>query len=109
MPSELSGGMRKRVGVARALILKPEIMLWDEPTTGLDPETSHDISELIVKTQKDFNVSSIVITHDIPTVKTVAGKISVLKDGHFLAEGTFDELKDSEEEFVKSFFKYNLV
>ena len=105
MPSELSGGMRKRIGVARSLILKPEIMLWDEPTTGLDPATAREISYLIVKMQKDFNVSSIIVTHDIQCANIVSDKILVLKDGEFITDGTFEELEISEDEFVKSFFE----
>ncbi|RPI18034.1 MAG: ATP-binding cassette domain-containing protein [Ignavibacteriae bacterium] len=105
MPSELSGGMRKRIGVARTLILKPEIMLWDEPTTGLDPATSREISYLIVKMQKDFNVSSIVVTHDMSCAKIVSDRIVVLKDGKFIIEGTYEELSKSDDEFVKSFFE----
>ena len=109
MPSELSGGMRKRIGVARTLILKPEIMLWDEPTTGLDPATDHGIGELIVKMQKDFNVSSLVVTHDIPCAKLAADRVAVLKEGKFAALGTFDDLKKSKDEFVNTFFKYNII
>lgn len=105
MPSELSGGMRKRIGVARTLILKPEIMLWDEPTTGLDPATSREISRLIIKMQKDFGVSSIVVTHDMACAKKVSDRILVLKEGEFIAEGIYDELCKSQNEFVKSFFE----
>lgn len=104
MPSELSGGMRKRIGVARTLILKPEIMLWDEPTTGLDPATSREISHLIEKMQKDYGVSSIVVTHEMSCAKIVSDRIVVLKEGKFTEEGTYDELKNSSDEFVKSFF-----
>jgi phospholipid/cholesterol/gamma-HCH transport system ATP-binding protein len=104
MPSELSGGMRKRIGVARTLILKPEIMLWDEPTTGLDPATSREISYLIIKMQKDYGVSSIVVTHEMSCAKIVGNRIVVLKEGKFAEEGTYDELKKSDDEFVKSFF-----
>ncbi len=107
MPSELSGGMRKRVGLARTLILNPEIMLWDEPTTGLDPTTSKEISELILKMQEKFNVTSIVVTHDIPCAKMVADKMVVLKDGVYAQEGTYEELENSKDEFVRGFFEFN--
>lgn len=105
MPSELSGGMRKRIGLARTLILKPEIMLYDEPTTGLDPATSKEISNLILKMQEKFKVSSVVVTHDIECAKLTADRIVVLKDGVFAAEGSFDELQKSEDDFVKGFFQ----
>src|SRR6202008_191252 len=83
MPSELSGGMRKRVGLARTMILKPEIMLYDEPTTGLDPITSKEISELILAMQKDYQVSSIIITHDIACARITANRILVMDKGKF--------------------------
>ena len=104
MPSELSGGMRKRIGLARTLILNPEIMLYDEPTTGLDPATSREISSLILKMQEKFNVTSIVVTHDMECARITADRILVLQDGVFSNEGTYDELKNSADEFVKSFF-----
>jgi len=105
MPSELSGGMRKRIGLARTLVLKPEIMLWDEPTTGLDPATSVEISNLILKMQEKFKVTSVIVTHDIKCAELTADRIVVLKDGVFAAEGAFDELKKSEDEFVRGFFE----
>jgi len=105
MPSELSGGMRKRIGLARTLILKPEIMLYDEPTTGLDPATSEEISKLILKMQEKFKVSSVIVTHDIKCAKLTGNRIVVLKDGIFTAEGRFDDLKESDDEFVSGFFK----
>jgi len=105
MPSELSGGMRKRIGLARTLILKPEIMLYDEPSTGLDPATSREISNLILKMQDKFKVSSVVVTHDINCAKLTADRIVVLKDGVFTAEGSFDELEKSNDDFVTGFFK----
>ncbi len=105
MPSELSGGMRKRLGVARTIALKPEIMLWDEPTTGLDPATAREISNLIVDMQKKYNVSSIVVTHDMMCAKIVSDRIVVLKDGMYTNSGTFDELQKSTDEFVRSFFE----
>lgn len=105
MPSELSGGMRKRVGLARTLILNPAIMLYDEPTTGLDPITSKEISELILETQEKFQTSSIIITHDMECARITANRVIVLRDGEFIAEGTFDELKNSDDEFIRSFFE----
>lgn len=104
-PSELSGGMRKRLGLARTLILKPEIMLYDEPTTGLDPITSKEISKLILEVQKKYDTSSIIITHDIECARLTANRIIVIKDGVCAAEGTFDDLKNSDDTWVKSFFE----
>lgn len=105
MPSELSGGMRKRIGLARTLILKPEIMLYDEPTTGLDPITAKEISNLILDVKKKFNTASIIITHDIACAKIVADRIIVLKKGICAAEGTFEELQNSSDPDVSSYFK----
>lgn len=105
MPSELSGGMRKRVGLARTLILKPDIMLYDEPTTGLDPVTSREISRLILEVQKKYTTSSIIITHDMDCARITANRMVVLRDGKCFAEGTFQELKASENHWVRSFFE----
>ncbi len=105
MPSELSGGMRKRISLARTLILKPELMLYDEPTTGLDPITSQKMSELILDVQKKYKTTSIIITHDIKCAEITANRIMIIDGGKFIAEGTFDELKDSDDELVNSFFK----
>ncbi len=104
MPSELSGGMRKRIGLARTLILKPELMLYDEPTTGLDTITSREISELILAIQKKSKTTSIIITHDMACAKLTSDRIVILKDGTINAEGTFDELEKSKDEWVRSFF-----
>jgi phospholipid/cholesterol/gamma-HCH transport system ATP-binding protein len=104
-PSELSGGMRKRLGLARTLILKPQIMLYDEPTTGLDPITSKEISNLILSVQKKYKTSSIIITHDMACAKITANRIVIFKDGVILTEGTYEELEKSEDEWVKSFFE----
>lgn len=104
-PSELSGGMRKRLGLARTLILKPEIMLYDEPTTGLDPITSKEISKLILEVQKKYNTSSIIITHDIECARLTGNRIIVIKEGVCAAEGNFEELKNSEDTWVRSFFE----
>ena len=104
MPSELSGGMRKRIGLARTLILKPEIMLYDEPTTGLDTITSREISELILAIQKKNKTTSIIITHDMACAKLTGDRIVILKDGVIDAEGTYEELEKSSDEWVRSFF-----
>ena len=104
MPSELSGGMRKRIGLARTLILKPEIMLYDEPTTGLDTITSREISELILAIQKKNKTSSIIITHDMACAKLTGDRVVILKDGVIIAEGSYDALEKSEDEWVRSFF-----
>ncbi len=104
MPDELSGGMRKRIGLARTLILKPEIILYDEPTTGLDPITSREISELILALQKKYQTSSIIITHDMACAKLTADRIVILKDGIICAEGNYDTLEKSTDEWVRSFF-----
>ncbi|OFX83835.1 MAG: ABC transporter ATP-binding protein [Bacteroidetes bacterium GWF2_33_16] len=105
MPAELSGGMKKRIGLARTLILRPEIILYDEPTTGLDPLTSREISNLIVEIQTKYKASSIVITHDLNCAKITSNRMLILQDGVFIAKGTFNELKNSENDWVKSYFK----
>jgi phospholipid/cholesterol/gamma-HCH transport system ATP-binding protein len=104
-PSELSGGMRKRLGLARTLILKPEIMLYDEPTTGLDPITSKEISNLILEVQKKYNTSSIIITHDIECARLTGNRIIILKDGMCTADGKYDELENSKDPWIRSFFE----
>ncbi|PTT06407.1 ABC transporter ATP-binding protein [Flavobacterium sp. HMWF030] len=105
MPSELSGGMQKRIGLARTLILKPEIILYDEPTTGLDTITSREISELILDIKHKRKTTSIIITHDMACAKLTADRIMVLKDGIIHAEGTYEELEKDEDEWVRSFFQ----
>lgn len=104
MPSELSGGMRKRVGLARTIILKPDIILYDEPTTGLDTITSREISNLIITLQKKFHTSSIIITHDMECAKMTSNRVVVLNEGKEIAEGSYDDLQQSDNEFVRSFF-----
>jgi phospholipid/cholesterol/gamma-HCH transport system ATP-binding protein len=105
MPSDISGGMKKRVGLARALALDPEIMLLDEPTAGLDPITADDINELIRGLQKERNTSSIVVTHDMRSVRTVADRIALLNEGSILVEGTLDELSENHDPFVSKFIQ----
>ena len=105
MPADLSGGMRKRMGLARTLVVKPEIILYDEPTTGLDTITSKEISNLMLQIQKKYQATSVIITHDIPCAKITADRILVIDDGVFIAEGTYDELENSQDEYIRSFFK----
>lgn len=104
MPAELSGGMKKRIAIARTLILKPDIILYDEPTTGLDPITGKEISELIVDIQNRYKTSSIIISHDMHCVKIVANRIVMLIDGKCYAEGTYEDLQQSDDIRIKQFF-----
>ena len=104
MPAELSGGMTKRIGLARTLILKPEIMLYDEPTTGLDTATAKEIIQLMLDMQRKYKISSLIITHDINCAKMTADRIVMLKEGTIVAQGTYDELTKNEDEWIKSFF-----
>ena len=104
MPSELSGGMKKRIGLARTLIVNPKILLYDEPTTGLHPITSDEISQLINETKNKFKTSSIIITHDIKCVQTVADRIIMLKDGVVYKEGTLSEFENDNDSYIQSFF-----
>lgn len=107
MPSELSGGMKKRISLARTLILKPEIILYDEPTTGLDPITGREISNLMLDIQKKYNTSSIIISHDIYCIKIVANRVAMLIDGMCYADGSYDEMKNSTDPKIYSFFEYS--
>ena len=106
MPAELSGGMKKRVGIARTLILKPKIMLYDEPTSGLDPITSMEINDLILSVREKYKTSSIIITHDISSAKHTSDRIVALIGGYNKIEGTFDELKETNDPELEPFFKY---
>jgi len=109
MPSELSGGQRKRIGIARTLILQPKIMLYDEPTSGLDPITSIEINKLINQVKHQFNTTSIIITHDLTCAKTTGDKVAMLFDGKFIKQGTFDEVFASDDERIQNFYKYNFI
>lgn len=105
MPSELSGGMIKRIGLARTLIIKPEIILYDEPTAGLDTITSKEISELILSVQKKYQTTSLIITHDIVCAKMTGNRIMIIDEGVIHAEGTYAELESSKDDWVRSFFE----
>ena len=105
MPSELSGGMRKRIGLARTIVVDPIIMLYDEPTTGLDPTTSYDISKLILEIHKKYKTASIIITHDIACARIVANRMAMLKDGKVYKEGDIDDFENSDDKVIQSFFK----
>ncbi|MEI2737992.1 MAG: ATP-binding cassette domain-containing protein [Chitinophagaceae bacterium] len=105
MPIELSGGMRKRIALARTLILDPEIILYDEPTTGLDPITGKEISKLIKAVGEKYNTSALIISHDINCIRATADRIIMLIDGRCYAQGTYDELKEINDEKVKQFFE----
>jgi len=104
MPSELSGGMRKRIGLARSIITDPELMLYDEPTTGLDPITSKEISELIIALQRKLNMTSIVVTHDLVCAKIIADRVIFLRDAKIFCEGTIEDLTKSNDPFLINFF-----
>jgi phospholipid/cholesterol/gamma-HCH transport system ATP-binding protein len=109
MPSELSGGQRKRIGIARTLILHPEIMLYDEPTAGLDPITSTEINKLINLVREKFHTTSIIITHDLTCAKSTGDRIAMMYDGKFLKQGDFDEVFNTEDERIQNFYNYNFI
>ncbi len=109
MPSELSGGQRKRIGIARTLILQPEIMLYDEPTAGLDPITCIEINNLINQVKEQYNTSSIIITHDLTCAKTTGDRVAMLLDGKFVKQGSFDEVFESDDERIQHFYNYNFI
>jgi len=105
MPSSLSGGMRKRAGLARALALEPSILLIDEPSAGLDPITSSEIDDLLLTIKKDRHATLVVVTHNIPSARAVGDRMAFLDDGRILAEGTANELEHSEHQLVREFLK----
>jgi len=105
-PDELSGGMKKRIGIARTLILKPKIMLYDEPTSGLDPQTSEEINELILQVRERYNTASIIITHDVSCARQVSDRVVALIEGESKLEGTFEELRATNDTNLKHFFNY---
>jgi phospholipid/cholesterol/gamma-HCH transport system ATP-binding protein len=107
MPSDISGGMQKRVGLARALALEPDILLLDEPTAGLDPISSGEIDDLVLKLQEEHHMASIVVTHDLHSAKTIAGRLALLNEGDVVIAGDFEELQKSDIEFVREFLKHS--
>ena len=109
MPSELSGGQKKRIGIARTLILHPEIMLYDEPTAGLDPVTSVEINDLINEVQQRYNTSSVVITHDLTCARSTGDRIVMISDGVFLRQGSFEDVFNSSDPRVQKFYNYNFI
>ena len=109
MPSELSGGQKKRIGIARTLILHPEIMLYDEPTAGLDPVTSVEINELINEVQQLYNTSAVIITHDLTCARSTGDRVIMLSEGCFLRQGSFEEVFESADPKIKDFYNYNFI
>jgi phospholipid/cholesterol/gamma-HCH transport system ATP-binding protein len=109
MPSELSGGQKKRIGIARTLILKPEIMLYDEPTAGLDPVTSVEINDLIREVQQRYNTSAVIITHDLTCARATGDRVIMLSEGYFLRQGSFDEVFASADPRIQHFYSYNFI
>jgi phospholipid/cholesterol/gamma-HCH transport system ATP-binding protein len=109
MPSDLSGGQRKRIGIARTLILRPEIMLYDEPTAGLDPVTCSEINELIKQVQERYNTSSIIITHDLTCARETGDRMALLLDGKFSREGKFEDVFNTVDDQVSGFYNYNFI
>jgi phospholipid/cholesterol/gamma-HCH transport system ATP-binding protein len=109
MPAQLSGGQRKRVGIARTLILHPDLMLYDEPTAGLDPITSEEINELIRVVQKRYNTTSIIITHDLTCAKATGDEIAMLHEGKFIRKGDFSYVFNCDDQRITSFYNYNFI
>ncbi|HXB20018.1 MAG TPA: ABC transporter ATP-binding protein [Candidatus Solibacter sp.] len=107
MPSNISGGMQKRVGLARALALEPDVLLLDEPTAGLDPISSAEIDDLVLKLQQEHHMASIVVTHDLHSAKAIAGRLALLNEGNVVIEGSFEELQNSDIEFVSEFLRHS--
>ena len=107
MPSDISGGMQKRVGLARALALEPDILLLDEPTAGLDPISSAEIDDLVLKLQDEHHMASIVVTHDLHSAKTIADRLALLNEGNVVIDGSFEELQKSDIEFVREFLRHS--
>ena len=107
MPSDISGGMQKRVGLARALALEPDILLLDEPTAGLDPISSTEIDDLVLKLQEEHHMASIVVTHDLHSAKAIADRLALLNEGTVVIEGSFEELQKSDIEFVREFLRHS--
>jgi phospholipid/cholesterol/gamma-HCH transport system ATP-binding protein len=107
MPSDISGGMQKRVGLARALALEPDILLLDEPTAGLDPISSGEIDDLVLKLQQEHHMASIVVTHDLHSARTIADRLALLNEGVVAIEGSFEELQKSNDLFVREFLKHS--
>jgi phospholipid/cholesterol/gamma-HCH transport system ATP-binding protein len=105
LPSQISGGMKKRVGLARALALDPDILLFDEPTAGLDPITAGEIEELILKLQEERNTASVVVTHDLHGAKTISDRLALIREGDILIEGSFKDLRKSDDPFVVRFLR----
>lgn len=109
MPAELSGGMRKRIGLARAIITEPKLILYDEPTTGLDPITAKEISQLILELQKELSMTSVIVTHDLLCAEIIADRAIVLNEGSIQYEGTINELTVSDEPFLRNFFSHEII
>jgi len=109
LPSELSGGQQKRIGLARTLIMKPQIIFYDEPTAGLDPLTSSEINDLINEVQEKYKTSSIIITHDLTCAKHTGDRIFMMMNGKFVRQGNFEDVFDTEDETIRAFFDYNFI
>jgi phospholipid/cholesterol/gamma-HCH transport system ATP-binding protein len=107
MPSDISGGMQKRVGLARALVLEPDILLLDEPTAGLDPISSAEINDLVLRLQQEHDMASVVVTHDLHSAKTIADRLALLNEGNVVIEGSFEELQESDIHFVREFLRHS--
>jgi len=109
MPAELSGGQKKRIGIARSLMLKPDIMLYDEPTGGIDPITSVELNHLIVKVQEQYNTSAIIITHDLACAKMTGNRVAMLVDGQIVREGKFEDVFNTDDMSIRGFYNYNFI